>query len=295
MKPLLDLELLNTFTVVVDEGGFKNAAARLFRSQAAVSMQIKRLEEQAGSCLMQRSNQGITLTEAGRTLLHYAEQFLSLNNEALSALGESPLRGKVHFGVPTDYAQAFLQHFIPRLRVSFPELQPRVTCARSRALRDMVKRSELDIAIVTGEPRFRQEEVLWTERLQWSAAASLVLEPRAPLPVALFNDDCILRELSLNDLNKTGIAHDPVMTSTDLENICAAVSNGLAAALLPESSLVTCQTPLQSIDGLPRNHVFSMNLVYAATLNNSFRAPLANCIRQTAQSVMGHRLDNDSA
>ncbi|OXY83175.1 LysR family transcriptional regulator [Oceanimonas doudoroffii] len=290
MKPLLDLELLNTFTVVVAEGGFKDAAARLFRSQAAVSMQIKRLEEQAGACLLQRSNQGISLTTAGSTLLRYAEQFQRLNNEALSALSDSPLRGRVHFGVPTDYAQAFLQHFIPRLRVSFPELQPRVTCARSRALRDMVKRSELDIAIVTGEPRFPQEEVLWTERLQWSAAAGLAPEPGSPLPVALFTGDCILRELSLNDLKQAGISHDPVMTSTDLENICAAVNSGLAAALLPESSLVACTTPLQGVDGLPRHHVFSMNLVYAPTLESSFHTPLANCMRETAQSVM--KLEN---
>ncbi|ANG62783.1 hypothetical protein A8C75_10005 [Marinobacterium aestuarii] len=74
MEPVLDLELLRTFCEVVKAGELKKAAAAVFRSQAAVSMQIKRLEEQLGARLLERSNQGIRLTAAGETLLDYSKQ-----------------------------------------------------------------------------------------------------------------------------------------------------------------------------------------------------------------------------
>lgn len=287
MKSLLDFELLNTFSTVVAEGGFKGAAARLYRSQSTISMQIKRLEEQLEVCLLQRSNQGIKLTSEGKTLLAYAERFLRLNNEVLSALSTQPLRGEIHFGVPTDYAQAFVQHFIPRLKREFPELLPRVTCSRSRELREMIKRADLDIAIVTGEPEFDNEETLWTERLLWAVATSLRPQQQAPLPVALFEGDCVLRETCLDDLKQADIRYELVMTSPELENLTAAVTAGLAASLLPESSLANHLEELQPITGLPHNHVLSMNLIQATSLESTLLIPLKNCIRETARSVMG--------
>jgi len=288
MKTLLDLELLNTFAVVVAEGGFKGAAGRLFRSQAAVSMQIKRLEEQLGDRVLERSNQGIRLTACGKTLLAYTDQLLRLNNEALGALRQEPLHGQVHFGIPTDYARTFLDCFLPRLRESFPGLTPRITCARSRTLREKVQCSELDIAVVTGEPRFPRERVLWSEKAAWYAPVGVPVDQETDLPLALFDANCILRDLCLGDLKQAGIQYHPVITSPDLDNVGAAVDAGFAVALLPETSVVDSSRvrPVDR-DGLCNNHVLTMNLIHSSTLNRGFLEPLAECIANTARAI-GH-------
>lgn len=286
MKPLLDLELLNTFATVVQEGGFKGAATRLFRSQGAVSMQIKRLEEQLGERLLERSNQGIRLTAAGERLLGYTDRLLRLNHETLGALRREPLHGQVHFGIPTDYARTFLDSFLPRLRESFPGLTPRITCDRSRILREKILRSELDIALVTGEPRFPRERILWSETAAWYAPVDLPVEAEASLPLALFDANCILRDLCLGELKQAGVHYHPVLSSPDLDNVSAAVDAGLAVALLPTSSLLhTSRVRPLNRDGLGTHHVLTMNLIHATTLNSEFLEPLAECIADAARQT----------
>lgn len=285
MKPLLDLELLNTFSVVVEVGGFKEAAARLYRSQAAVSMQIKRLEEQLNQRLLERSNQGIKLTDPGKTLLAYIDQLLRLNNETLSALSKEPLRGPVHFGIPTDYAQTFLNHFLPRMRDSFPELIPRITCGRSRKLRELVNTGDLDLAIVTGEDQFPNEKSLWSERLCWYAPAGTPLEQNNALPVALLDSDCALRDIAQFELKQSGLAYQPVVTSPDLPNLYAAVETGLAVALLPESSIASERVRPLRMDGLPDPRLLTMNLIDGGTLGKTFLEPLETCILEAARAL----------
>lgn len=286
MKPILDLELLNTFSVVVEAGGFKEASGRLYRSQAAVSMQIKRLEEQLGHRLLERNNQGIKLTEPGKTLLGYIDRLLRLNNETLSALSLEPLRGPVHFGIPTDYAQTFLQQFIPRIRKTFPELVPRITCGRSRRLRELVGTGELDVAIVTGEPQYSPEKSLWSEALHWYGPAGFRAPGDEPLPVALLESDCALRDLAVSDLKRSGLETDPVLTSSDMANLYSAVESGLALALLPESSVASSRVRPVQLNELPGQRSLTMNVVTANTLSPSFLEPLQDCMLAAARALI---------
>ena len=285
MKPLLDLDLLNTFAVVVEVGGFKEASSRLYRSQAAVSMQIKRLEEQLGHRLLERSNQGIMLTEPGKTLLGYIDRILRLNNETLSALSLEPLRGPVHFGIPTDYAQTFLQQFIPRIRDAFPELVPRITCGRSRKLRELVATGDLDVAIVPGEPQFASEKSLWSEALCWYAPVGLPIDTEEALPVALLESDCALRDLAASDLKQSGLDYHPVLSSTDMANLYSAVESGLAVALLPESSVISARVRPIQMDQLPGQRLLTMNVINAGTLSPNFLEPLQGCILAAARAI----------
>ena len=285
MKPLLDLELLNTFSVVVEVGGFKEASNRLYRSQGAVSMQIKRLEEQLGQRLLERSNQGIKLTEPGKTLLGYIAPLLRLNNETLSALNAEPLRGPVHFGIPTDYAKAFLDVFLPRMRDSFPELAPRITCGRSRKLREMVHTGDLDVTIVTGEAQFDGERSLWSERLGWFAPVGVDIDAQDSLPVAILEADCALRDLAKEDLKQAGLAYHTVVTSPDMANLYAAVESGLAVALLPESSITPSRVRALKLGELPQQRQLTMNLIDAGTLDRGFIEPLESCILDAARAL----------
>ncbi|MGF1683871.1 LysR family transcriptional regulator [Photobacterium minamisatsumaniensis] len=276
---LLDLDLLRTFAVVAETGELKKAADVICRSQAAVSMQIKKLENLVGSSLMERSNRGIQLTDIGKTLLAYSEQFLQLNNLALSALNEDTIAGHFNFGVPTDYTQCFLTHFMPLLRKEIPNLETTITCDRSRELRKKVATGELDIAIVSGETQYENELTLWSERLFWVAANHHNLDQLASLPIAIYQDNCILRDLCEQGLQQAHFTYHEVLTSTLLENIATAVNTGYAIALLPDSLINTdLVSPLPS-SLIESTQTLTMNMIHSPHLEDQTIEKVAQCFQ----------------
>ncbi|TIO73119.1 MAG: LysR family transcriptional regulator [Mesorhizobium sp.] len=92
--PVLDLDVVKAFVAVADHRSFTRAAASLNRTQSAVSMQIKRLEDRLGVELFHRSNVNVDLSPAGEGLLGYARRLLVLNDEAVGSLREHKLEGE---------------------------------------------------------------------------------------------------------------------------------------------------------------------------------------------------------
>src|SRR4051812_50229156 len=101
---VLDLELLRSFVSVVDSGGFTRAGERVHRTQSTVSQQIRRLEEDVGQPLLNRTAKDVTPTEAGERLLSYARRLLSLAEEARDVMTRPGSEGAVRLGVPEDFA-----------------------------------------------------------------------------------------------------------------------------------------------------------------------------------------------
>src|SRR5258706_4872911 len=101
---MFDLELLRSFVSVVDSGGFTRAGERVHRTQSTVSQQIKRLEDDVGQPLLNRSGKDVTPTEAGERLLSYARRLLSLAEEARDVLARPGNEGAVRLGIPEDFA-----------------------------------------------------------------------------------------------------------------------------------------------------------------------------------------------
>lgn len=290
MFPLLDLDLLRTFAAVVQTGEFKKAANTVHRSHAAVSMQIKRLEEQLGCQLMQRNNQGIRLTESGEILMGYCEQFLKLNAATFGALAEAPLAGKVRFGIPTDYAQDFLQDFLPVLGSEMPNLDARIICDRSRNLREMLAAGQLDIAIVAGEEKYQDEQLIWTERLQWCGSYGNQKIDDTPLPFAVQEDNCIVRDLALQQLQAAQINYDRVFSSTVLDNVASAVAAGFAVSLLPESLIRSRSIKPLEDARLDNNQVLKMNMICSAAIDPRISQRLTERLREAASQILSKPL-----
>src|SRR6202051_3088025 len=101
---MLDLELLRSFVSVVDAGGFTRASERIHRTQSTVSQQIKRLEDDIGQPLLDRSGKDVTPTEAGERLLSYARRLLSLAEESRDVLAPPGKEGAGGVGIPEDFA-----------------------------------------------------------------------------------------------------------------------------------------------------------------------------------------------
>src|SRR5258705_10299347 len=112
--PSLDPELLRAFVAVADHRSFTRAAAMLNRTQSAVSMQIKRLEDRLGVELFSRTTVNVDLSSAGEGLLGYARRILKLNDEAVGRLRDHKGEGVGRLGVMDDYGSIVVPPLLAR-------------------------------------------------------------------------------------------------------------------------------------------------------------------------------------
>src|SRR3546814_9568860 len=115
-------DLLRTFVTVVDLGAYTKAGGALVRTQPAISLQMRRLEELVGAPLAKQTGRTLLLTSEGEMLLSYAREILRLNDEAASSFNRSKIAGVLRVGLPNDYAVAFLQGMVTEYTRQPPEL-----------------------------------------------------------------------------------------------------------------------------------------------------------------------------
>ena len=266
MDTKLNLDLLQTLMAVAETGELKKAARKVFRSHSAVSMQIRRLETLTGARLIERHSRGVRLTGKGHTLLAYASRLLEINTAALAALRDDNLTGGMRFGIPTDYARTFITRLLPLLKIHLPDMDTTIVCDRSRRLRKQIGTGALDVALVAGESDIEDERIIWNERLVWCGAPDFSFPENRKLPVAVFNDDCMVRDVARRDLKQAGIAYRTVFTSPILDNVADAVYNGLAVSLLPESMAPSSKTRPVPGEIVTCSTVMRMNLIRSAAV-----------------------------
>lgn len=232
MQEAMDLSLIRTFLTVHERGGFKQAAERLNCTSAAVSQQIKRLEEVLGTRLLERSNQGIGLTSAGAILKPQAERLMALNHEMFGSFRHDEMSGPILFGSPTDYAPQLLSKLLPVFQTEFPMVSARLHLEDSRSLRGRIRSGYLDLAIVAREPDSDEGIALWSEKVGWYRARGSGTDP---VRVGLLTTDCVLRDIASRDIAAHFGAVEPVLNSSTVAALCDSVSAGFCQALLPVS------------------------------------------------------------
>src|SRR5262245_5369323 len=166
MAPL-DLDQLQTFITISDTGSFTKAADEVHRTQSAVSMQMRRLEERIGKPLFEKDGRLNRLTEEGEKLLAYARRMMHLNRETLAAFDDRALEGTVRIGIPDDYADRFLPEIMARFVRSNPRVELTVVCEPTPGLVEHLKRGNLDLSNVTHNDSSAQSEVVRREPLLW--------------------------------------------------------------------------------------------------------------------------------
>src|SRR6202790_1213873 len=149
MTALLDSDQLRTFIAIVETGSFTRAAEVVHKTQSAVSMQMKRLEERLGKAIFARDGRASKLTEDGDRLLDYARRIIKLNVEALAAFDDAELAGRVRLGLPDDYADRYLPEIMARFSRAYPSVELTIVCEPSVDLLERIDANELDLAIVT--------------------------------------------------------------------------------------------------------------------------------------------------
>ena len=149
MSALIDVDQLRTFIAIAETGSFTKAAEVVHKTQSAVSMQMKRLEERLGKPIFARDGRASKLTEDGERLLDYARRIIKLNVEALAAFDDEELHGRVRLGLPDDYADRYLPEIMARFSRAYPSVELTVICEPSVDLLERIDANELDLAIIT--------------------------------------------------------------------------------------------------------------------------------------------------
>ncbi|RQM47060.1 LysR family transcriptional regulator [Paraburkholderia bannensis] len=251
MNPEFDLDLLRSFVAVADAGSFTKAAVSVHRSQAAVSMQIKRLELMLGTTLFTRDTRNLALTRPGNTLLEYARRALDLQEEAWSALVRPEVTGRVVLGAPDDYMAALLSPVLRRFSTLYPHVEIEIVCAQSVALGPMLADNKIDVAFVTRDKQIRGEFVR-SEDMVWVGSpdgpAPLAM---SPLPVGLYEHGSVARAHTVAALDAARIRYRAAFSSASLTGLMATVEAGIAVVALTRCSVPARFAVLGEAQGLP--------------------------------------------
>ena len=200
----LDLTALRSFTAVADAGGVTRAAAQLNLTQSAVSMQLKRLEEQLGLALLDRSARTIALTPQGEQLLAYARRLLALNDEAWGRLTHPAFEGSLDFGVPHDIIYPYVPGVLQGFAAAYPRVKLQLHSLYTSGLKELLARGEMDLILTTEAGVDAGGETLNREPLVWAGAPGGQAWRQRPLRYASCGH-CVFKRPALEALEAAGI------------------------------------------------------------------------------------------
>jgi len=247
---MLDLELLRSFVSVVDSGGFTRAGERVHRTQSTVSQQIKRLEDDLGQPLLNRTAKDVTPTEAGERLLSYARRLLSLAEEARDVLAGPSKEGAVRLGIPEDFAAYRLTKLLASFSRSRPGLRLDVRVDQSTYLRRDLERGELDLALFKRSAGEKGGIAVWPERVHWVTSKTHPIDAEIrSVPLIGFPTGCLYRARAIHAIESAGRAWHMAYTSSSLTGIQAAVAAGLGLSILSEIAIQADHRVLTAKDG----------------------------------------------
>jgi DNA-binding transcriptional LysR family regulator len=299
----VDTALLRTFVVLAETKSFSRTGQRVGRSQSAVSSQIKRLEDNFGTLLIERDTRNVGLTADGEKLLPYALEMVRMADAMLGRFREDDIEGSVRFGSPEDFATAFLPGILGPFAAAHPRVLLHVTCELTLHLIEAFERGEQDLVIVKQDPRVRHPGArpLWREDLVWvgpeqaahRGAASLG-EARAgkPLPLVVSPAPCVYRARAIAALETTGTPWAVAFQSPSHAGCAAAVRAGLGYAVMPRGLVPEGLPVLTSGQGWPGLSDAELCLLAATRLAPAGKA-LADFIEARASEARADVLAGD--
>lgn len=264
MNRLLELDLLRTLIVVSEQASFTRAANILNRTQAAVSIQVRRLEEVCGCVLIARGKREFRLTDEGQILVGYGRRMLSLNDDAMADLAPHAISGIARIAVPDMEAV----HTLPPLLAEFAEAFPRVQVqlqsgVRPHEVSETLDGLNFDLMIALEPAGSSSGLVLRRERAVWAMSANHEPHRKEPLPLALLHEGSLLRSWALLKLGQKGRKWHEAYSSASGLSLLAALEAGFAVGPIRETSLHSGLRELTEADGFPPLPQFEITLLQA--------------------------------
>jgi DNA-binding transcriptional LysR family regulator len=250
-------DLLRAFVAIIDLRGYTRAGEQLGRTQPAISLQMKKLQELLGVSLFAKEG-GSQLTEQGELVAGYARQILALNDDMMLKLSSRESKGKLRFGIPNDYAD----HFLPRLMTSFArdgtDITFEVVCDLSHNLLQGLRKGRYDIVVaMTPDGPSEGAFMTWKEPLAWVGAAGMADPPvrpdgKGPIRIVCYPEGCLYRRNMLTALQRDGRNFEIVYTSPSLSGLEAAVGAGFGLTVLARRIIPSALRIIEPTPHLPR-------------------------------------------
>jgi DNA-binding transcriptional LysR family regulator len=259
---MLDPDVLRSFVAIAETGSFTAAAARIYRTPSAVSMQIKRLEEQLGVSVFLRDARNVSLTHDGEVLLGYARRLIALNREAISRFVTSDVSGVVRIGSPSDYGEAVLPGVLKLFAKSHPSVVVDVVIDQSSSLMKRFASDHLDIALVScmRHDAPAAGEVMMTDDIVWAGAKGGQACLMDPLPVSMWDEGCVWRESALSALERVKRSYRVAFMTSHMAGQRAAILADLAIAPMGRSFVGPDIQILDENCGLPAPGEYQLRL-----------------------------------
>lgn len=267
-----DLDLLRAFAAVADTGSFTRAGDRLGRTQAAVSQQLRRLEEALGASLFDRSPHRVRLTPEGEEALATARKILDLHDDLRTRLRDGAIAGSVRIGAPEDFATRHLPAVLARFARAYPHVALEVTCDLTLNLLDRFHGGDFDLVLVKRTPGAPLGGVrVWRQPLVWAIGESEDALSLDPLPLALRPQPCVLRRRATEALTRAGRSFRFSYVCESLAGLQAAVAAGLGVTALSRDALTPGLRVVDDPERLPALEDVEITLLTAQPLSESAR------------------------
>jgi DNA-binding transcriptional LysR family regulator len=256
----LDLDTLRTLIVANDLGGYRRAAKRLGRTPSAISLQMKRLQEDVGATLFRKDGRGTALTEAGEIALRYGRRMLDLNDELLDTVRGASLAGSVRLGFSQDFAETVLPTVLSQFTKLYPLVLMEVRIEGNAALVEAVQKGELDMALAVGQEDRPTAQRLGELELVWIAGHDFTARSGQPLPLVLLGPQCAFRKKAIEKLDEASIPWRIAAVSPSLAGLWASAIGGLGITARTSLGLPTSLASDRMLLNLPTLGSFPVTL-----------------------------------
>ncbi|MCF7643948.1 LysR family transcriptional regulator [Bacillus subtilis] len=263
MQTLLDLDQLRTFLLIAETGSFTKTADSVFRTQSAISMQIRRLEERIGKPLFTRDGRALQLTPHGEKLLTYARRMLELNHETIVSFRTNKVQANIRLGLPDLYLEHMIEDALQPIFRDYPAVETILQCEPTDALIEHIRRGSLDLALIVQPAGQKRTEVLNSSRFVWVTSAENSPHEQAILPLAMNRANCSWRQLLTDALNTIQREYRIILSTTSTRSTAMAVRAGNAITILPENMVESGMRILTEEDGFPKLPSCCLTLIRA--------------------------------
>ena len=236
----LDLDTLRSLAVAHNRGGLAQAAEHLGRTPSAISLQMKRLQDDLGVTIFVKRGRRLGLTENGEVVLSYARRILALNDELLDTTQRAGISGAIRLGAPQDFASV-LPEVLAHFASLYPRMQIELLIEGNASLLEAVQSARIDLAAIIGGNGTGAGETIGHLEIGWIASAGFSPREKQPLPLAVLGPKCAFRRCAIERLEAADIAYRIAASSPSLDGLWAALRGGLG---------VTARTALDLPEGL---------------------------------------------
>ena len=233
----LSMDALRTFVTIIDQGGFAKAGDILGRTQPAISLQIKKLEQQLDQKLFEKSGQRYLPSSNGKWLYKKAKDILSINDEIFRHVDQDPLRGRMRLGIPSEFASILLPSIIGEFSSQYPDVSLEVTSALSCDLLGDEQRNAFDVVLALADSQTaKQADYSVKDDIVWIGERRTI-DRHQSISLVLAPEGCVYRSRVIEKLKQQTVPWRIAYTNADLSGLNAAITQGIGITALAKQSV----------------------------------------------------------